>query len=143
MADARQVVVTEQGEPFTQEIRVGEHTLLADEPRDLGGKDRGPGPYALLLAALGACTSMTLRMYARRKEWPLEGVVVRLRHGRIHAKDCEDCETKDGRVDEIEREIEIAGPLSAEQRTRLLEIADRCPVHRTLHAEVKVRTRLA
>jgi len=143
MADARQVVVTEQGEPFTQEIRVGEHAMVADEPRDVGGQDRGPGPYGFLLAALGACTSMTLRMYARRKAWPLERVVVRLRHGRIHAKDCEDCETRNGHVDEIEREIEIAGPLSAEQRTRLLEIADRCPVHRTLHAEVKVRTRLA
>jgi len=143
MADARQVVVTEQGEPFTQEIRVGEHAMVADEPRDVGGQDRGPGPYGFLLAALGACTSMTLRMYARRKAWPLERVVVRLRHGRIHAKDCEDCETRNGHVDEIEREIEIAGPLSAEQKARLLEIADRCPVHRTLHAEVKVRTRLA
>jgi len=143
MADARQVVVTEQGEPFTQEIRVGEHAMVADEPRDVGGQDRGPGPYGFLLAALGACTSMTLRMYARRKAWPLERVVVRLRHGRIHAKDCEDCETRNGHVDEIEREIEVAGPLSAEQKARLLEIADRCPVHRTLHAEVKVRTRLA
>ena len=110
---------------------------------DVGGTDTGPPPYDLLVAGLGACTSITLRMYADRKGWPLEAIVVRLQHKKIHARDCEDCETRVGKVDRIERVIELHGPLSDEQRRRLLEIADRCPVHRTLHSEVKVETRLA
>jgi len=141
--DQQEVVVAETGEgPFAQAIRAGRHRLPADEPPSMGGADTGPTPYGLLLASLGACTSMTLRMYARRKKIPLERVAVRLRHAKIHAADCAECETRSGRVDRIEREIELAGDLDAEQRRRLLEIADRCPVHRTLHGEVHVETRL-
>lgn len=128
---------------FSQVIRTGDHTLLADEPRSVGGDDTGPGPYELLMAALGACTSMTLRMYAERKELDLDPVRVHLEHDRIHAKDCADCETSTGLVDRIKRKIEIAGDLTPEQRQRLLEIADRCPVHRTLESEVRIETDLA
>lgn len=136
------VTVTHTGTgKFAQTIRAGEHTLTADEPRSVGGEDAGPSPYDLLLAALGACTAMTLRMYADRKGLPLKGVSVRLRHEKIHAADCEDCETKAGFVDRIEREISMTGGLSPEQRARLLEIADKCPVHRTLENEIKVVTR--
>ncbi len=138
------VLVEETGEGrFVQRIRSGRHVLVADEPRSVGGDDRGPGPYDLLLAALGACTSMTLRMYAEHKKLPLQGVSVNLRHDKIHASDCADCETREGKIDVIEREIALEGPLDDAQRGRLLEIADRCPVHRTLHSEVKVRSRLA
>ncbi|MHC4938915.1 MAG: OsmC family protein [Planctomycetota bacterium] len=141
MGQNSELVVRETGEgTFTQEITVGEHTLVADEPKSVGGDDRGPNPYDFLLAALGTCTSMTLRMYARHKKLPLERVTVKLKHHRIHAKDCEDCESEKGFVDIIEREVKIEGDLTAEQRARMLEIADRCPVHRTLHSEVKVRT---
>ncbi len=129
--------------PFGQDIRAGQHRLAADEPAAVGGEDSGPTPYALLLAALGACTSMTLRLYARRKQLPLERVTVRLRHEKIHASDCESCETQPARVDHIERTLELAGDLDAPQRQRLLEIADRCPVHRTLTGEVRIETRLA
>jgi uncharacterized OsmC-like protein len=109
----------------------------------MGGMGAGLTPYDYLVAALGACTAMTVRMYADRKGWPLESVTVRLDHQRIHAKDCEECETKEGRIDRIERELELAGPLKEQQRRRLLEIADRCPVHRTLESEVVVETHLA
>jgi len=105
------------------------------------GTDTGPSPYDFLLAGLGACTAMTLRLYADQKQWPLERVSVRLSHQKIHAADCADCETREGRIDRIEREISLAGALTAEQRARLLEIADKCPVHRTLHSEVSVKTR--
>ncbi|RMH44103.1 MAG: OsmC family peroxiredoxin [Deltaproteobacteria bacterium] len=128
---------------FAQDITVGPHHLKADEPVDLGGTDTGPSPYDLLLAALGACTSMTLRMYADRKGWPLAGVTVTLRHEKIHARDCADCETKVGRIDRIERVIALDGDLDADQRERLLEIADKCPVHRTLLSEIRIDTRLA
>ncbi len=127
-------------EGLAQEITAEGHRLVADEPVGVGGTDRGPTPYGLLLASLGACTSMTLRMYARRKQWPLEDVEVRLRHGRVHAKDCEDCEKPKGMVDEIHRVITMKGPLDDEQRARLMEIADKCPVHRTLTNEIKIRT---
>ena len=127
---------------LAQDVRVGRHRLRCDEPEG-AGDDTGPNPYDLLLAALGACTSMTVRMYANRKKWPLEGVAVRVNHDRIHARDCEDCETLDGMVDHIERVVELRGPLSDEQRTRLLEIAEKCPVHRTLVGEKQVVTRLA
>ena len=120
---------------------MGKHSTLADEPERYGGDDRGPNPYDLLLASLGACTAMTLRMYADRKEWPLEGVRVRLRHEKIHAKDCESCESDSGRVSRIEKELVIEGDLDEAQRARLLEIADRCPVHRTLMQEKEVLTR--
>jgi putative redox protein len=127
---------------LAQEITVGRHQFLADEPVALGGNDTGPGPYDLLIAALGACTSMTLSLYARRKQWPLDGVTVRLRHAKIHAADCEECETKAGRLDSIEVDVELHGTLTEEQRARLLEIATRCPVHRTLTSEINIKTRL-
>lgn len=134
------IVRSEPGERFTQVIEAGEHRLFADEPEPYGGSDRGPGPYELLLAALGACTSITLRMYAERKKWALLSVEVRLSHKRIHARDCEDCETKDAMLDEIRSEIHMQGNLDKAQRERLLEIAKRCPVHRTLSSEIKIRT---
>jgi putative redox protein len=134
------VTVRSAGARYAQEVTVGEHRLTADEPVAMGGGDRGPNPYELLLASLGTCTSMTLQMYAQRKQWPLEGVTVRLRIDRIHAADCEDCETTEGKVDRIDREIELAGPLSAEQRAALLAIADKCPIHRTLKGEISIRT---
>jgi len=138
----REVVVRGSAAGFAQEIVVGAHRLAADEPTSVGGTDTGPNPYDLLLASLGSCTSMTVALYARRKGWPLEGVTVRLRHSRIHAADCADCETREGMIDRIERDIELAGALTDEQRARLLEIADRCPVHRTLVSEIDIRTRL-
>ncbi|WP_344820877.1 bifunctional alpha/beta hydrolase/OsmC family protein [Nonomuraea africana] len=125
---------------YTQEITAGGHRFTADEPVSVGGADAGPTPYDLLLAALGGCTSMTIRMYADRKGLPLHGVSVRLRHRRIHAKDCADCETSEGLLDQIEREIRLDGPLDEEQRRKLLEIADKCPVHRTLNREVIIQT---
>lgn len=136
------VVVRGGAAGYAQEISAGGHALRADEPQSVGGTDTGPGPYELLLAALGACTSMTLRMYADRKGWPLEGVTVELRHQKVHAQDCADCETREGKVDEVQRGIALEGALDAQQRARLLEIADRCPVHRTLESEIRVRTRL-
>jgi putative redox protein len=128
------------GGKFQQEILSGPHRFLADEPVKVGGLDSGPGPYDLLLAGLGACTSMTLRLYADHKKLPLERVSVRLVHNRIHAEDCLNCETKEGMVDRIDRNITMEGPLNAEQRRRLLEIADKCPVHRTLESEIEIRT---
>jgi len=136
------VIVRGAGSGFAQEVRVDGHRLAADEPIESGGTDTGPSPYDLLLAALGTCTSMTIAMYARRKGWALEGVVVRLRHSKVYAQDCAECETKDGKIDRIEREITLEGRLGGEERARLLEIADRCPVHRTLTSEVSIRTRL-
>jgi putative redox protein len=136
------VTVTETGTgTYTQEITAGPHRLIADEPRPIGD-DAGPTPYDLLLAALGSCTSMTVRMYADRKGWPLERVRVTLRHSRIHAKDCADCETTNGWIDHIDRHIEFAGDLDDTQRQRLLLIADRCPVHQTLTSEVRIVTSL-
>jgi len=123
-----------------QEIKVGRHRLLADEPVTAGGLDSGPGPYDLVLAGLGACTSMTLRLYAERKALPLDRVTVRLAHSRIHAADCENCETKEGMLDRIDRVITLSGNLDEDQRKRLLEIADKCPVHRTLTSEIDIRT---
>ena len=137
------LVVRGAASGFAQEIEAGKHRLAADEPVSVGGTDTGPTPYDLLLAALGSCTSMTAAAYARRKGWPLESVTVRLRHSRCHAADCRDCETKEGMLDRIDVEIELAGSLSEEQRRRLGEIAERCPVRRTLESEIEIRARLA
>lgn len=142
VADDR-VVTRTPGDGFRTDVLVRGHALTADEPRAVGGEDQGPTPYDLLAAALGACTSMTLGMYARRKGWPLEETTVRLRHEKIHARDEEACEHREARLDRLEREIRLEGPLDDEQRGRLLEIADRCPVHRTLSAGVEIATRAA
>ena len=132
------------GTTLRQEILAGRHRLVADEPVRLGGGDEGPNPYDFLLAALGTCTNMTLRLYADRKGWPLEGVDVRLKHAKVHRDDCEECESDDKRVDIIEKELVILGDaLDDAQRARLLEIADRCPVHRTLTSETVIRSRPA
>ena len=137
-----EVVVTGGASGFAQEIVAHRHRLMADEPKEMGGTDTGPTPYDLLLAGLGACTSMTLRLYADHKKLPLESVRVTLRHAKIHAVDCAHCESQTGKIDRIEREIEVIGPLTEDQRLRLLEIADKCPVHRTLESEIEVVSRL-
>jgi putative redox protein len=140
---AGRVVVRGSASGLEQNIVIGTHRLKSDEPVEAGGTDTGPSPYDLLLAALGSCKSMTLALYARRKQWPLEDVTVRLKHSRMHAADCRDCETKAGMLDRIEVEIVLMGPLTQEQRTRLRDIANKCPVHRTLTSEVKIESRLA
>ena len=137
-----EVVASIQRDRYHTELYAGAHALVADEPRDMGGTDSGPSPYGYLCAALGACTAITLRMYADRKQWPLDGVRVRLTHDKIHASDCAECETRQGKIDRFTRSIELQGALSAEQRQRLLEIADKCPVHRTLESEVHIETSL-
>ena len=129
--------------PYAVDILAGRHRLAADEPREVGGGDAGPDPHELLSSALAACTAMTIRMYARRKGWEFGQVRVAVRHGKVHAADCAACETSAGKVDRLERVIEVEGSLSTEQRAKLLEMADKCPVHRTLHAEVEVLMRLA
>ena len=141
-AGPRSVVVQEtRNSKFQQTVTVGPHRLIADEPVSAGGEDTGPGPYDYLLAALGACTSMTMRLYADRKTLPLDRVTVMLRHSKIHAEDCAECETKVGMLDQIERDIAMEGALDAEQRQKLMEIADKCPVHRTLTSEIRIVTR--
>jgi putative redox protein len=136
------VTVTETGTgTYTQQITAGHHEIAADEPQPIGA-DEGPTPYDLLLSALGACTSMTVRMYANRKGWPLERVRVTLRHSHIHAEDCAECETTSGWIDHIDRDIELAGNLDDTQRERLLHIANRCPVHQTLTSAVHISTSL-
>ena len=138
------VTVEESGTgKFTQTLHSGPHQLVADEPEEYGGNNDGPGPYEYVLMGLGACTSMTIRMYADRKKIPLERVRVILSHQKIHAEDCVDCESKEGKIDEIVREITLEGDLTGEQRQRLLDIANRCPVHRTLTSEIVVRSRLS
>ena len=138
----RRVVVQEtRKSKFNQLITVGPHHLVADEPVAAGGEDAGPGPYDFLLAGLGACTSMTMRLYADRKSLPLDRVTVTLKHSKIYAKDCAECETRDGMLDQIERDIAIDGALDAEQRKKLMEIADKCPVHRTLTSEIRIVTK--
>jgi len=140
----RQVVVRETGNgKFQNMVTVGPHALLADEPVAAGGEDTGPGPYDFLLASLGACKSMTMRLYADRKSFPLERATVTLTHSRIHAQDCAECETKEGMLDQIEVAIGLQGALDADQRKRILEIADKCPVHRTLTSEIRIVTRAA
>jgi putative redox protein len=132
------VIVRGTAAGFGQEIEIGSHELYADEPVS----DTGPSPYDLLLAALGSCTSMTIGFYARKRRWPLEKIVVSLRHSKIHAIDCEECETKEGKIDRIELDIQLTGSLTAEQRTKLMEIAGKCPVHQTLTSETNIKSRL-
>src|SRR5215204_6431124 len=133
-----EVVVTSQTN-LRNEVRYGAHTFTTDEPVAAGGEDAGPDPYALLLAALGSCISMTVTLYARRKQWPLESVTVRLRQSRIHSKDCKECLlNKEGYVHRIERSVTVTGQLSDEQRARLQEIAHKCPVHKTLTSEIVI-----
>lgn len=136
------VVRTARG-GFRSEVEAGGHRMVVDEPASLGGTGAGPTPYDYLLASLGACTGMTLRMYADRKGWPLEEVVVRMSHGRVHEVDCENCQSPQSRVDRVDREIDLVGPLDEAQRARLLQIANQCPVHRTLATGFQVETRLA
>lgn len=156
---SRYLPATESGEPlsaadgavvartlsggFRTDIRTGRHALVADEPLSVGGSNLGPTPYDYLSTALAACTSMTLQMYARHKKLPLESATVSVIHDKVHAEDCEDCESGSGKIDEFRRRIALVGELTDEQRARMLEIADRCPVHRTLHGEIKVRSELA
>ena len=135
-----EVVVKQADGKFAQRIAAGPHAMRADEPRAYGGDESGPTPYDLVLAGLGACTSMTIKMYADRKGWPVDDIEVKLIHKKIHASACETCETEDGKIDHIHRSIHIEGDLSEEQRLKLLEIADKCPVHRTLHSEVHITT---
>ena len=140
----RQVVVREtRNSKFQQTVMIGPHQMLADEPVAAGGEDSGPGPYDFLLAALGACKSMTMRLYADRKSLPLERATVTLAHSKIHAQDCAECETKEGMLDQIDVAIGLEGALDAEQRKRILEIADKCPVHRTLTSEIRIVTKAA
>lgn len=138
---APDVVVRGDASGFLQEITSGTHRFQADEPLSVGGTDIAPTPYDYLLAGLGACTSMTVGMYARRKKWPLEQVTVSMHHSRIHADDCVDCETKEGMLDRIEVEIELTGPLTPEQRAALQSIAAKCPVHRSLKSEMEIKLR--
>lgn len=140
--DPDETVVRLDGRGFLTDVLSGGHRLTADEPTSVGGTDQGPAPYDLLMSSLGACTAMTLRMYADHKKWPLDAVEVRLRHEKIEAKDCADCSVEEGKVDVIERELILEGDLSVDQKTRIAEIADKCPVHRSLESEIKVRTRL-
>ena len=135
------VVVRGGADSFQQEIIAGKHHLVADEPVNVGGGDAGPDPYDYLLASLGVCTSMTVGFYARRNNWPLDKVTVSLWHSRIHASDCEDCETKDGMLDRFEVEMELTGSLTSEQHAKLMEVAAKCPVHRTLTSEINIRLR--
>ncbi len=124
------------------EISADGYTLVADEPANFGGTDEGPTPYDYLVGALGACTAMTVRMYADRKSWPLKAVTVRLNHQKIHARDCAECETESGRIDHLELDLELEGPLDEGQREKLLNIANMCPVHRTLNSETLIEARL-
>ncbi len=137
------VVAQISGSGYRTQIMAGTHVLVSDEPIAFGGTDVGPTPYGLIAAALGACTAITLRMYADRKRWPLEEVIVRLWHSRVHARDEAECETRTPRMDELSFELELRGPLDDAQRARLFEIAHRCPVHRTLDAGIRIRTSLA
>src|SRR5437588_1853136 len=133
------VIVRGNAREFLQEVGAGKHHLRADEPVSYGGGDAAPGPYDYLLVALGVCTSMTIGYYARRKRIPLETITVSLRHDRIHAKDCEECETKEGMLDRIDLQVELTGSLSTDQRAQLMAIAAKCPVHRTLKSEIDIR----
>jgi uncharacterized OsmC-like protein len=140
--EMRDVIVRGTADGLSQQIEAGPHLLQADEPLRVGGTDTGPNPYDFLLVALGSCTSMTVAMYARRKGWPLESVTVRLRHFKIHATDCAECETRVGMLDRIDRHVHFEGALTTDQIRRLQEIAEKCPVHRTLTSEIDIRTNI-
>jgi len=129
-------------EKYKVTLTAGNHELIADEPESVGGKDTGPDPYDYLLMSLGSCTTMTVRMYADRKEWPLEDVYVELRHHKSHAEDCENCDEKDSKIDHIEKELIVKGDLTNKQKERLLEIAEKCPVNRTLQSDIKISSKL-
>jgi uncharacterized OsmC-like protein len=133
------VVVRGSANGFIQEVTVGKHSFRVDEPASLGGTEAAPDPYDYVLAGLGACTSMTVGFYARKKQMPLENVTVSLRHHRIHAEDCADCETKEGMLDRIDVDIQLSGQLTDEQRAKLMDVAGKCPVHRTLKSEIDIR----
>ena len=141
-AEPAHVTVHGTAAGFAQEVEIDSHELYADEPVSYGGTDTGPTPYDLLLAALGSCTSMTIGLYARKRSWPLENIIVSLRHSKIHATDCEECETKEGKIDRIELDIQLSGSLTDEQRAKLIEIAGKCPVHQTLTSEINIKTRV-
>lgn len=136
------MVVSGPATGFRTEVEVGGHHLVVDEPTAVGGTDGGPTPYEMLLAGLGACTAMTLRLYADRRKWPLERALISLRHRKVHAQDCIDCETKPAKMDVVDRIITLEGSLTEEQRARLLEIAERCPVQQTLGSKIQVNTKL-
>lgn len=135
------VVVVGDSKGFTQKVQAGKHQLITDEPTSYGGTDSGASPYDLILAALGSCTSMTVGLYARKRGWSVDKITVSLWHSKIHAKDCDDCLTKDGRIDRIEMEIHLDGSLTDEQRAKLMEVAGKCPVHQTLTHEINIKTR--
>jgi len=137
------VIVHGKASGFLQEVTAGQHHLQVDEPVSVGGSNAAPDPYDYLLSALGACTSMTVGLYARKKKWPLDEVTVKLRHSHIHAKDCADCETKDGMLDHVALEITLEGALTDEQRATLMKVAQKCPVHRTLTSEIVIEMRIA
>ncbi|GAB3834681.1 OsmC family protein [Hymenobacter jeollabukensis] len=141
-AEPHTVVVRVGAEALLADVQAGRHTFVLDEPENVGGQDRGPTPYDLLLSALGACTAITLRLYATQKKWPLQGIEVRLRHRRVHVVDCEACESGDARMDEIHKELRLIGELSEEQRQRLEQISQKCPVQKTLLAGVRINTTL-
>jgi putative redox protein len=139
--EPRSVVVSGPARGFRTDVEVGGHHLVVDEPAAVGGADEGPTPYEMLLAGLGACTAMTLRIYADKRNWPLERAHISLRHRKVHAQDCVDCDTKPARMDVVDRIITLEGALTEEQRAKLLEIAERCPVHQTLQGKMQVNTR--
>ena len=141
MAEAEGVVVVRGGaQGFVQEVSAGRHHLVTDEPVTAGGTDRGPGPYDLLMAALGSCMSMTIGLYARTRKWPLDTIVVRLTHSRVYAKDCLDCVVRDDTLlDRIDTAVQLSGALTAEQERKLMEVAHKCPVHRTLKSQIEIR----
>ena len=143
MSESNKVQVTVRGNArgFLQEVTSGKHKFSVDEPASVGGTDAAPDPYDYLMAALGACTSMTVGFYARRKKYPLENITVSLTHSRIHAKDCEDCMTQEGMLDRIDLDLELTGQLTAEQRAELMKAAANCPVHKTLTHEINIRLR--
>ena len=139
--EAAAVRISEAGAGnYTQAISNGRHEWTADEPATAGGRDQGPTPYELLCSAVGACVAITVRMYADHKGWPLESISVDVKHGRVHADDCADCETKKGMIDHLYKTVRLVGDLDDDQFARLMQVADRCPVHRTLTREIRIVT---